>query len=103
MNILEQAKDEEFIKEQFVKGRILDDTKDYGRTQFVDEIYTLQQENQQLKDNWDIIKQEILKIRQSTFSKYNSNEWNNCLSFNDDIEPILNKMKELEQGSDSNE
>jgi hypothetical protein len=101
MNILEQAKDEEFIKEQFVKGRILDDTKDYGRTQFVDEIYTLQQENQQLKDNWDIIKQEILKIRQSTFSKYNSNEWNNCLSFNDDIEPILNKMKELE-GSDSN-
>lgn len=102
MNILEQAKDEEFIKEQFVKGRILDDTKDYGRTQFVDEIYTLQQENQQLKDNWDIIKQEILKIRQSTFSKYNSNEWNNCLSFNDDIEPILNKMKELE-GSDNNE
>ena len=61
MNILEQAKDEEFIKEQFVKGRILDDTKDYGRTQFVDEIYTLQQENQQLKDNWDTIKQEILK------------------------------------------
>lgn len=102
MNILEQVKDEEFIKEQFVKGRILDDTKDYGRTQFVDEIYTLQQENQQLKDNWDIIKQEILKIRQSTFSKYNSNEWNNCLSFNDDIEPILNKMKELE-GSDNNE
>lgn len=101
MNILEQSKNEEFVKEQFIKGRILDDTKDYGRTQFVDEIYKLQQENKQLKDNWDIIKQEILKIRQSTFSKYNSNEWNNCLSFNDDIEPILNKMKELE-GSDSN-
>lgn len=68
-----------------------------------DYITNLQQENEQLKDNWDIIKQEILKIRQSTFSKYNSNEWNNCLSFNDDIEPILDKMKELEQGSDSNE
>ena len=52
------------------------------------------------KDNWNIIKQEMLKIRQSTFSKYNSNEWENCLSFNDDIEPILDKMKELE-GSDS--
>lgn len=52
-------------------------------------------------NNWNIIKQEILKIRQSTFSKYNSNEWDNCLSFNDDIEPILDKMKELE-GSDSN-
>lgn len=78
----------------------------------------LQQENKQLKEkldcdlqwafkyekqvnNWNIIKQEILKIRQSTFSKYNSNEWDNCLSFNDDIEPILDKMKELE-GSDSN-
>lgn len=65
------------------------------------EIENLQQENQQLKDNWNIIKQEILKIRQSTFSKYNSNEWENCLSFNDDIEPILDKMQELEQGSDS--
>lgn len=61
----------------------------------------LLEENKQLKDNWNIIKQEMLKIRQSTFSKYNSNEWENCLSFNDDIEPILDKMKELEQGSDN--
>lgn len=67
------------------------------------EIENLQQENKQLKDNWNIINQEILKIRQSTFSKYNSNEWENCLSFNDDIKPILDKMQELEQGSDSNE
>lgn len=51
MNILEQAKDKEFVKEQFVKGHILDDTKDYGRTQFVDEIYELQQENKQLKED----------------------------------------------------
>nr|DAL10358.1 MAG TPA_asm: hypothetical protein [Caudoviricetes sp.] len=58
----------------------------------------LKQENKQLKDNWNIINQEILKIRQSTFSKYNSNEWENCLSFNDDIKPILDKMQELEQG-----
>lgn len=65
------------------------------------EIENLQQENKQLKDNWNIIKQEMLKIRQSTFSKYNSNEWENCLSFNDDIKPILDKMQELE-GSDSN-
>lgn len=55
MNILEQSKNEEFVKEQFIKGRILDDTKDYGRTQFVDEIYKLQQENQQLKDLIDTI------------------------------------------------
>lgn len=55
MNILEQSRNEEFVKEQFIKGRILDDTKDYGRTQFVDEIYKLQQENQQLKDLIDTI------------------------------------------------
>ena len=55
MNILEQSKNEEFVKEQFIKGRILDDTKDYGRTQFVDEIYKLKQENQQLKDLIDTI------------------------------------------------
>ena len=29
MNILEQSKNEEFVKEQFIKGRILDDTKDF--------------------------------------------------------------------------
>ena len=56
MNILKQAKDEEFVKEQFVKDRILDDTKDYGRTQFVDEIYKLQQENQKYKEVIDNIK-----------------------------------------------
>ena len=65
MNILEQAKGEEFIKEQFIKGRILDDTKDYGRTQFVDEIYTLLQENKQLKETinkiYELIKQHIRK------------------------------------------
>lgn len=60
-------------------------------------IENLEKQNKQLKDNWNIIKQEMLKIRQSTFSKYNSNEWENCLSFNDDIEPILDKMTELEQ------
>lgn len=52
-------------------------------------------------DNWNKIKEDLIKIRQLTFTKYNKNEWENCLSFNDDIEPILDKMKELE-GSDSN-
>ena len=66
MNILDQAKDKKFIKEQFIKGRILDDTKDYGRTQFVNEIYILLQENEhlrknneKLKDNWNKLKKWI--------------------------------------------
>lgn len=90
MNILEQAKDENFIKEQFVKGRILDNTKDYGRTQFVDEIYTLQQENKQLKDNWNTLWQYILEKDNRGYEKIYT-------------EDILDKMQELEQGSDSNE
>lgn len=75
MNILEQSKNEEFVKEQFIKGRILDDTKDYGRTQFVDEIYKLQQENQQLKDKLSKIETLIINHNCDTgdiYYKYNS-------------------------------
>lgn len=55
----------------------------------------------QLKDNWDKLKKDLIKIRQLTFTKYNKNEWANCLSFNDDILPLIKKMEELEQESDS--
>lgn len=75
MNILEQSRNEEFVKEQFIKGRILDDTKDYGRTQFVDEIYKLQQENQQLKDKLSKIETLIINHNCDTgdiYYKYNS-------------------------------
>lgn len=78
----------------------------------------LQQENKQLKeemkvlfeendnkekviikyqDNWNKLKEELNDLRARIFIKYNSNEWNNCLSFNDDILPIINKMQELEK------
>lgn len=57
----------------------------------------------QLKDNWNVLKEDLRKIRELTFTKYNKNEWENCLSFNDDILPLIKKMQELEQGSDSNE
>ena len=75
MNILEQAKDKEFIKEQFVKGRILDDTKDYGRTQFVDEIYRLQQENQQLKEKIENAKNQIDKFNREEASIMYTDTW----------------------------
>ena len=63
----------------------------------------LKKENERLKYNWNELKEDLIKIRQLTFTKYNKNEWENCLSFNDDILPLIEKMKELEQGSDSNE
>lgn len=43
------------------------------------------------------IEEDLYKIRELTFTKYNSNEWNNCLSFNDDILPVINKIKELKE------
>lgn len=56
----------------------------------------LQQENKRLKDNWNEIKKELLHLRDLTFTKEFGNEWVGCLSFNDDILPILKKMQELE-------
>lgn len=119
MNILEQAKDENFIKEQFVKGRILDNTKDYGRTQFVDEIYTLQQENEQLKDNWDKLKEYANKMHEYFLytdvneiykqSMKEDNPFPNLFNLSElnasdrILSSICKKMQELEQGSDSNE
>lgn len=73
-------------------------SKDLLERQFVKDLL---KENKQLKDNWNEVKKDLRKIRQLTFTKYNKNEWENCLSFNDDIEPILDKMKELEQESDN--
>ncbi len=126
MNILEQSKNEEFVKEQFIKGRILDDTKDYGRTQFVDEIYKLQQENKQLK----MINKEYKRLNKEngrgfkitnvqeydiyellSYKNYKDN-WNELKEWIDsEIKnqkhtthwEVERKMQELEQGRDSNE
>lgn len=119
MNILEQSRNEEFVKEQFIRGRILDDTKDYGRTQFVDEIYKLQQENKQLQDlidtilNFSFFKEECpLNFGFEDNSKedeaqniFYSDEYceNAC---NDDYRKCwlkyFEKMQELERESDRN-
>ena len=53
----------------------------------------------ELENIIDEIVKELWKVRQTTFTKYKSNEWNNCLSFNDDIEPIIDKIKKL-RGND---
>lgn len=125
MNILEKAKNEKFVKEQFIKGRILDDTKDYGRTQFVDEIYKLQQENKklngaiqtydillkanveenkQLKDNWNKLKVYIRETKLKEFEKSYGKRYGKTFTQAEIIvcNIILDKMQEIE-GSDSNE
>lgn len=45
------------------------------------------------------LEKDLWEVRQLTFTKYNSNEWNNCLSFNEDIKPILDKLKELKENN----
>lgn len=56
-----------------------------------------------LETRWNKLKDELRKIRQSTFTKYGKNEWENCLSFNDDILPLIKKMEELEKIGDNDE
>lgn len=53
-------------------------------------------ENRQLKDNWNNLKDYIRK-KQDYYRYFKDNRYRNFLS------EILDKMQELEQGSDSNE
>lgn len=69
----------------------------------------LQQENKQLKDNWNKLKEDL--INDINYWEEEEKEWiklgfikfggeaNNKIRF----KKVLNKMQELEQGSDSNE
>lgn len=55
----------------------------------------LQQENKQLKDNWNKLRKWIV------YNKHNENTEQHYLVV--DYGTLLGKMRELEQGSDSNE
>lgn len=74
----------------------LEDMADQSDKYFVERT-ELYRENQRLNNIIDELEKDLWKVRQLTFTKYNSNEWNNCLSFNDDIKPILDKLKELKE------
>lgn len=65
---------------------------------------TLEEENKMLKeelkkrsDDYREIEKRLIDVCQLTFSKYHQNEWANCLSYMDDISPIVDKMRELEK------
>ena len=67
--------------------------------ELIDTIVQLQQENKKLKDNWNYIKKMLKEVRQE---KFNVNGY--CGTCTDvDIDFLLNKMQEVEQGSDNNE
>lgn len=61
----------------------------------IEYIGNLQQENKQLKDNWNKIK-EIIRKKQDYYRHFKDNRYRNFLS------ELLDKMQEIE-GSDSND
>lgn len=65
--------------------------------QNLDDLKKAYKEIDRLNNIINEIEKELWNVRKITFSKYKSNEWNNCLSFNDDIEPIIDKLKELKE------
>ena len=88
------------IKEALEDGSLsLEDEIDYDDTPEAEEIALLKLEIERLNNIINELEKDLYKIRELTFKKYNSNEWDNCLSFNDDILPVVNKLKEL-KGSD---
>ena len=62
-------------------------------------IKELKQENKQLKDNWNKLKKQLEE--ELTEGRSIENQW--LMGCYDQIKEILNKMQELERGSDSNE
>ena len=73
------------------KSNISDKTEVQTFTRYIDPTITeLQQENKQLKANWNTLWQYILEKDNRGYEKVYT-------------EDILDKMQELEQGSDNNE
>lgn len=97
MKIIKGFENEDIVVSDFgewVGKNYIDYKAEYESNQKV--IKILFDENKQLKDNWIKLK-EIIKekfVFQGAFTSY---EWNDLLN------ELLYKMKELEQGSDSNE
>ena len=80
-----------------IKIYVNDETYTKYKKTLEDEIDELQQENKQLKDNWNYIKKMLKEVRQE---KFNVNGY--CGTCTDvDIDFLLNKMQELEKGCDS--
>lgn len=59
------------------------------------EIVNLRQENKQLKDNWNKLR-EVIRKKQDYYRYVKDNRYRKFLS------ELLDKMQELEQGSDGN-
>ena len=100
MKIIKGFESEDIIVSDFgewVGKNYIDYKAEYENNQKI--IKRLLDENKQLKDNWNYIKKMLKEARQEEF---NINGY--CGTCTDiDIDFLLNKMQELDQGSDSND
>lgn len=100
---LKETKLKEEMKNNCLKGGKYKDEKAKDKFKmlchledFEVQYWELQQENKQLKDNWNNLKK-IAKMHSGIKKKcYNGGLWF-------EIDSLLDKMQELEQGSDSND
>lgn len=80
---------------EYLNDMQCDDTANKLSLDDLEYVKKLQQENKQLKDNWNKLREWIV------YNKHNENTEQHYLVV--DYGTLLGKMKELEQGSDSNE
>lgn len=80
---------------EYLNDMQCDDTANKLNLDDLEYVKKLQQENQQLKDNWNELRKWIV------YNKHNENTEQHYLVV--DYGTLLGKMIKLEQGSDSNE
>lgn len=84
------------MSEEILYNKIYEKTADCGRTQFIRLLMDKERENQQLKDNWNRLREFILEEG----FEINTREYGSLDVIDKNV--ILEKIQEL-QGSDSNE
>lgn len=67
------------------------------KDEIIEELERLNNKLERLNNKINELEEELITTREKTFTKYHSNEWDNCLSFNEDIKPLLDKLKELKE------
>lgn len=89
----------DFAKTQSIKDNILEDTKDYGRIQFIDEICRLQRENQQLKNALEEYKNPIkyFKYANKNVTEENKQLKEQLLVTQDNEETFRLEMEDITQ------
>ena len=86
------------MKERFMKNGVF--SLEYDKESLKDMVLTLQEENKQLKDNWNKLKKDLELVVDYGLGD-ESSKWDKI--YGEYAKSTLKFMQELEQRSDSNE